>query len=91
MNVTTIGIDLAKTTFSLHGINSHGQACLRKTVSRKKLLSALANLPPSLVGMEACSGAHYWAREILKLGHDVRIIAPKFVKQCLSLTQGESM
>ena len=59
MNITTVGIDLAKTTISLHGINGHGQTCLRKTVSRKKLLSALANLPPSLVGMEACSGAHH--------------------------------
>ncbi len=79
MNVTTIGIDLAKNSFSLHGINEHGIACLKKTVSRKKLLSTLANLPPCLVGMEACSGAHYWARELSRLGHDVRIMAPKFV------------
>jgi len=79
MNITTIGIDLAKTTFSLHGTDDRGQICLRKTVSRKKLLLTLANLPPCLIGMEACSGAHYWAREIRKLGHDPRIMAPKFV------------
>lgn len=79
MNITTIGIDLAKNSFSLHGINERGIACLKKTVSRKKLLSTLANLPPCLVGMEACSGAHYWARELSKLSHDVRIMAPKFV------------
>jgi len=79
MNITTIGIDLAKTTFSLHGIDERGRAGLRKTVSRKKLLLTLAQLPPCLIGMEACSGAHYWAREIRKLGHDVRIMAPKFV------------
>ncbi len=79
MNMTTLGIDLAKTTFSLHGVDQHGQVCLRKTVSRKKLLSTLANLPPCLIGMEACSGAHYWAREIGNLGHDARIMAPKFV------------
>jgi transposase len=79
MNITTIGIDLAKNTFSLHGTNEHGKACWRKTVSRKKLLATLANLPPCLVGLEACSGAHYWAREIGKLGHDARIMAPKFV------------
>lgn len=79
MSVSTIGIDLAKNTFSLHGVDEHGKACLRKTVSRKKLLNTLANVPPCLIGMEACSGAHYWAREIRKLGHDVRIMAPKFV------------
>lgn len=79
MNVTTIGIDLAKTSFSLHGVDNHEKPCLRKTVSRKKLLSTMANMPPCLVGMEACSGAHYWARELDKLGHDVRIMAPKFV------------
>lgn len=79
MNITTIGIDLAKNTFSLHGVDEHGKACWSKTVSRKKLLVTLANLPPCLVGMEACSGAHYWAREIGKLGHEARIMAPKFV------------
>lgn len=79
MDIITIGIDLAKNTFSLHGVDGKGAVGLRKTVSRKKLLSTLANLPPCLVGMEACSGAHYWAREIDKLGHTVRIMAPKFV------------
>jgi transposase len=79
MNVTTIGIDLAKNTFSLHGVDNRGKSCLKKTVSRKKLLSTLTNVPPCLIGMEACSGAHYWARELAKLGHEVRIMAPKFV------------
>jgi transposase len=79
MSVSAIGIDLAKNTFSLHGIDGHGKVFLKKTVSRKKLLLTLANVPPCLVGMEACSGAHYWAREIGKLGHDVRIMASKFV------------
>lgn len=79
MSVSTIGIDLAKNSFSLHGVDEHGKPCLRKTVSRKKLLNTLANVPPCLIGMEACSGAHYWARELGKLCHDVRIMAPKFV------------
>ena len=79
MSVSAIGIDLAKNTFSLHGIDGHGKVFLKKTVSRNKLLLTLANVPPCLVGMEACSGSHYWAREISKLGHDVRIMAPKFV------------
>ncbi len=62
MSVSTIGIDLAKNSFSLHGVDAHGKPCLRKTVSRKKLLNTLANVPPCLIGMKACSGAHYWAR-----------------------------
>jgi transposase len=79
MSVSAIGIDLAKNTFSLHGIDVHGKVFLKKTVSRNKLLLTLANVPPCLIGLEACSGSHYWAREIGKLGHDVRIMAPKFV------------
>lgn len=79
MNITTIGIDLAKTTFSLHGTDAQGKTVLKKTVSRGKLLEHFANLPPCVVGMEACSGAHHWARELRALGHDARIIAPRFV------------
>ena len=62
MKVTTVGLDLAKQVFSVHGVDTHGKAVLRKRVSRGKLLELFAQLPPSLVGMEACSGAHYWAR-----------------------------
>lgn len=79
MNITTIGIDLAKNTFSLHGTDAQGKTVLKKTVSRGKLLEQFANLPPCVVGMEACSGAHHWARELRALGHDARIIAPRFV------------
>lgn len=79
MSVSAIGIDLAKNTFSLHGVDEHGKVFLKKTVSRNKLLLTLANVPPCLIGMEACSSSHYWARELSKLGHDVRIMAPKFV------------
>jgi len=79
MSVSAIGIDLAKSSFSLHGTDEHGKVFLKKTVTRNKLLMTLANVPPCLVGMEACSGAHYWAREIRKLGHEVRIMAPKFI------------
>jgi transposase len=79
MNVTTVGIDLAKNVFSVHGVDSHGKAVLKKTVSRSKLLECFANLPPCLIGMEACSGAHHWARALRSLGHDARIIAPRFV------------
>ena len=79
MNVTTIGIDLAKYTFSLHGADSRGKMLFRKTLSRGKLLPFLAQQPPCLIGMEACSGAHYWGRELQKLGHRVGIMAPRFV------------
>src|SRR5512144_3317718 len=80
MNITTLGIDLAKTVFQLHGVDERGRITLTKRLSRHQLLPFLANLPPCLIGLEACSGAHYWAREIHKLGHQVRLIAPQFVK-----------
>lgn len=79
MNVTTIGIDLAKNSFSVHGVDVHGKARLRQNVSRGKLLSVLAQQPASLIGMEACSGAHHWGRELVRLGHRVGIMAPRFV------------
>lgn len=79
MNVTTIGIDLAKHTFSLHGVDGHGKMVFRKALSREKLLPFLGSLPPCLIGMEACSGAHYWGRELKKLGHRIGIMAPRFV------------
>jgi transposase len=78
--VTVLGMDLAKDVFALHGINAAGKAILvRPNVSRAKLLDVLAALPPCIVGMEACSGAHHWARELVKLGHTPKMMAPKFV------------
>ena len=79
MNVTTIGIDLAKHTFSLHGVDSRGKMVFHKTLSRGKLLPFLAQQPPSLIGMEACSGAHHWGRQLQTLGHRVGIMASRFV------------
>lgn len=79
MNITTLGIDLAKNSFSIVGTDKHGKVVLRKTVTRNKLLPFIANCPPCLIGMEACSGSHYWAREFHKLGHQVGIIAAQFV------------
>ena len=61
-NITTVGIDLAKNVFSLHGVGERGHAVLRKAVSRTKLVALVAQLPPCLIGLEACSGAHEWAR-----------------------------
>ena len=79
MKVTTVGLDLAKQVFSVHGVDEYGKAVLRKRLSRGKLLEFFAQLPPVLVGMEACSGAHYWGRELERLGHRVGIMAPRFV------------
>ena len=78
-NVTTVGIDLAKNVFSLHGVDQRGQAVLRKTVSRGRLLALVAQLPACTIGLEACSGAHQWARQFERCGHTVRLMAPKFV------------
>ena len=79
MKITTVGIDLAKNVFSMHGIDEHGKAVLKRTVSRGKVMEIMAAIGPCLVGVEACSGAHHWARELGKLGHTVRIMAPCFV------------
>jgi transposase len=78
-NVTTVGIDLAKSLFSVHGVNQLGVVVIRRTLPRGKLLALIAQLPPCLIGMEACSGAHEWARQMARLGHTVRLMAPKFV------------
>jgi transposase len=78
-NVTTVGIDLAKNVFSVHAVDGLGVVVLRKTVSRARLVAVVAQLPASLIGMEACSGAHEWARRFAALGHTVKLMAPKFV------------
>ena len=79
MTIITIGIDLAKNIFAVHGVNEGGRAELVKPkVSRDQLLPLIANLPPCLIGMEACSGAHYWARLFRVHGHTVKLMAPKF-------------
>jgi len=80
MKITTVGVDLAKSVFSVHGVDEHGRAALRKTVRRGKLLELFAQLPACVVGMEACSGAQHWARELRKLGHEPRIMAAEFVE-----------
>jgi transposase len=80
MTIVAVGVDLAKNLFAVQGVGVSGKPELVKPdVKRKKLLELIASLPPYLIGMEACSGAHYWAREFQKFGHTVRIMAPKFV------------
>ena len=78
--VNIIGIDLAKRSFQLHGARSDGSVAFRRKLSREKLLYFLAALPRCVVAMEACASAHHWGREIMQLGHDVRLIPPIYVK-----------
>ena len=78
-NVTTVGIDLAKNVFSLHGVDADGAVVLRKTVSRARLMEVVVQQPACLIGLEACSGAHEWARRFQELGHTVKLMAPRFV------------
>ncbi|WP_137896295.1 IS110 family transposase [Ramlibacter sp. 2FC] len=80
MAILTVGIDLAKNVFAVHGVNEAGKAELvRPTVARDKLHELMSSLPPCIIGMEACSGAHHWARLFQASGHTVRLVAPKFV------------
>jgi transposase len=80
MNIKRIGIDLAKQVFQVHGVDSQEKAVLRKQLPRAKMLMYFQKLPLCLIGMEACSSAHYWGRELQKMGHTVKLMAPQFVK-----------
>jgi transposase len=80
MQITTIGIDLAKNVFQIHAADQRGKVVLRKQLRRDQVSPFFANLPPCLVGIEACSSAHHWARKLKSLGHTVRLMAPQFVK-----------
>ena len=80
MKVTSLGIDLAKSIFQLHGVDAHGKVALQKRVTRAKVRETIAQLSPCLIGMEVCSSAQYWAREFQQLGHTVKLISPQFVK-----------
>jgi transposase len=78
--VSTIGVDLAKSVFQLHGVDAEGRPVLRRQLWRSQVLEVFQRLPACLVGMEACASAHYWARELTKLGHEVRLMQPSYVK-----------
>ena len=80
MKIATVGLDIAKQVFQVHGADSEGRAVLRKRLRRDQVAEFFANLPPCLVGLEACCGSHYWTRVLHRAGHTVRLIAPQFVK-----------
>lgn len=80
MKITTIGIDLAKEMFQIHGVDAHGKAALRKQLRRSEMAKFFGNLEPCLIGMEACGSSHHWARKLGEFGHTVKLMAPQFVK-----------
>jgi transposase len=79
-NIKSLGIDLAKNIFQLHGVDNNGKCILKKRIKRNNFSEFIANLPPCLIAMEACGSAHYWARKFETFGHTVRLISPQFVK-----------
>lgn len=80
MEITTVGIDLAKSVFQVHAIDQHGKVVLRKQLKRGQMAAFFTALPACLIGMEACGSAHYWARKLQTMGHTVKLMAPQFVK-----------
>lgn len=80
MNITTLGLDLAKSVFQAHGIDASGKTVLVKKLHRKQMLPFFSKLAPCLIGVEACATAHHWARTLIAMGHNVRIMPPSYVK-----------
>ena len=90
MRITTVGIDLAKNVFQVHGIDEHGKAVLKKQLRRDQMATLFVNLPPCLIGMEACGSAHHWARKLLSFGHTVRLMATQFVKPYVKTNKNDA-
>jgi transposase len=79
-SITTIGLDIAKSVFQVHGVDAAGQVVVRRQLRRRHVLAFFEKLPPSLVGIEACASSHHWSRELHALGHTVRLMPPAYVK-----------
>ena len=90
MKITTVGIDLAKNVFQVHGVDGHGKAVLKKQLKRDQFATYFANLEPCLIGMEACGSAHHWARKLQGLGHTVKLISPQYVKPYVKTNKNDA-
>jgi len=90
VEVTTPGIDLAKNVFRVHDSNASGKVAVSRSLTRRQLQMFIARLPACLIGMEACATAHYWAREIKKHGHDVRLIVPQYVRPYVKTNKNDT-
>ena len=90
MKITTVGIDLAKDVFPVHGVDERGKAVLRKQLRRAQMSSFFANLPPCSIGMEACASAHHWGRTLARLGHTVRLMASQYVKPYVKTNKNDA-
>ncbi len=90
MKITTIGIDLAKNVFQVHGVDEHGRTVLNKPLKREQMAAFFVNLPACLIGMEACGSAHHWARKLQGMGHTVRLMAPQFVKPYVKTNKNDA-
>ena len=83
--VTTIGLDIAKSVFQVHGVDENGKTIIRRQLRRSRMLAFFKKLPPCLVGIEACASSHYWSRELQALGHTVKLMPPAYVKPYVKL------
>ena len=90
MNAKTIGVDLAKSVFQVHGVDAKGKVVLKKAVKRAQMAAFFANTSPCLIGMEACGSAHYWARKLQEQGHTVKLMAPQFVKPYVKANKNDA-
>lgn len=90
MDIKILGIDIAKRVFQLHGEDIKGKVALKKRLPRHQLLNFISNLPPCLIGIESCSGAHYWARQFQAYGHEVRLIPPQYVKPYVKTNKNDA-
>jgi transposase len=90
MKITTVGIDLAKNVFQIHGVNEKGNKVFNKQLKRHQVLTYFIQLPPCLIGMEACSSAHFWARKLQEMGHTVKLMAPQFVKPYVKTNKNDA-
>ena len=90
MKITTVGLDLAKSVFQIHGVDEYGKAALKKQLKRDQVLPFFANFQCCLIGMEACGSAHFWARKLAAQGHTVKLIAPQFVKPYVKTNKNDA-